>query len=263
MFSTLSNWINNPLIQSLLLSPLMGVFFAAVFSGFDRSLGKNAPITVKETVREYRKIIYIEKEPKKAIKNDPLTIVIGIMMCIVFLTWKYVANSEAILSYLLIFVFTMISFSITTILISLVKGHFNSKDWWFYTVFPLLLLIFCVYLLSLAWTSIDPKIIEIARKNTAIDFYIQKLTSHGQLLVITQLIGVTLLFIIAIVSSLIELYYLALMNQRGQGFFRRLWILILQLTSKFSGRDTLIGSTLLSIGSFLLLKGYVTNWLAR
>jgi hypothetical protein len=262
MFSTFSNWINNSLTQSLLLSPLMGVFFAAIFSGFDRSLDKNAPITVKQTVREYQRIIYIEKEQKKSAKNDPL-IFIGIMISVVFLAWKYVTYSETILTYLLMFILIMISFSITTILISLVKGHFNSKDWWFYTIFPLFFLIFCIYLLSIAWDAIDPKVIEIAQKNTAVDFYIQKLTSHGQLLIITQLIGVTLLFTIIIVSSLIELYYLALMNQRGQGFFQRLWILILQLTSKFSGRDTLIGSTLLSIGSFLLLKGYVTNWLAK
>ena len=263
MLNTFSNWINNPLIQSLLLSPLIGVVFGAVFSGFNRSPVKNAPITIKETAREYIKIICVEKEQKKALKNDPLTIFTGIMTCVVFLSWKYVAHSETILAYLLIFILTMISFCITTILISLLKGHFNSKDWWFYTVFPFLLLIFCVYLLSLAWNAIDPKIIEIAQKNTAIDFYIQKLTSHGQLHVITQLIGVTLLFIIAILSSLIELYYLALMNQRGQGFFTRFWMLILQLTSKFSGRDTLIGSALLSIGSFLLLKGYVTNWLSN
>jgi hypothetical protein len=261
MFTIFSNWFKDPLIQSLLLSPLMGVVFAAIFSGFDRSPEKNAPITVKETVREYReRIIYIEKEPKKTVNDDPLTIAIGISMCLLFLAWKYVFYSETILSYLLILVFTTISFSITTILISIFKGHFNSESWWFYTIFPLSLLIFCVYLLSLAWTAIDPKVIELAQKTTVVDFYTQKLTEYGLYLVVTQLLGVTILFALVLLSTLIELHYLALMNQRGQGIFNRLWVLIVQLTWRFSGRGTLVGSILFSITSFLLLGGYVADW---
>ena len=261
MFTVFSNWFKDPSIQSLLLSPLMGVVFATIFSGFNRSPERNAPITVKETVREYReRVIYIEKEPKKTVNDDPLSIAIGISMCLLFLAWKYVSYSETILSYLLILVFTAISFSITTIVISIFKGHFNSKSWWFYTIFPLFLLIFCVYLLSLAWTAIDPKVIELAQENTVIDFYTQKLTEYGAYFVVTQLLGVTILFALVLLSTLIELHYLALMNQRGQGIFNRLWVLIVQLTWRFSGRGTLVGSIVFSITSFLLLDGYVANW---
>jgi hypothetical protein len=174
----------------------MGVIFAGIFSGFDRSPTRNSPVTVKETVREYReRIIYLEKEPKKAVNDDPLAIAIAATMCLMFLAWGYVLYSETILSYLLILLLTTISFSATTILVSIFKGHFNSESWWSYTVFPFLLLLFCVYLLSLAWTSIDPKVIEIAQKTTAINFYTEKLTEHGLYLVVTQLLGVTVLFI--------------------------------------------------------------------
>jgi phosphate/sulfate permease len=116
MLSVFSNWFNNPLIQSLLLSPLMGVIFAAIFSGFDRPPAENSPVTVRETVREYReRIIYREKEHKKAVNDDPLAISIAATMCLMFLAWGYVRYSETILSYLLIFLLTTISFSITTI----------------------------------------------------------------------------------------------------------------------------------------------------
>jgi multisubunit Na+/H+ antiporter MnhF subunit len=120
----------------------MGVIFAGIFSGFDRSPTKSSPVTVTETVREYReRIIYLEKEPKKAVNDDPLAISIATFMCLMFLAWGYVLYSEAILSYLLIFLLTTISFSVTTILVALLKGHFNSESWWFYTVFPLLQLL--------------------------------------------------------------------------------------------------------------------------
>ena len=261
MFTTFSNWFKDPLIQSLLLSPLMGVFFAAIFSGFERSPERNSPITVKEIVRIYReRIIHIERAARGTVNNDPLAIGMGIIMCLMFLAWKYVSYSETILSYLLILVFTTISFSVTTILISILKGHFNSASWWFYTIFPLILLMFCVYLLSLAWTAIDPKVIEAAQKATAIDFYIQELTEYGLYLVVTQLLGVLILFFLILLSTLIELHYLSLMNQRAQGIFNRLWVLIVQFTWRFSGKDTLVGSILLSLTAFLLLSGYVTDW---
>jgi hypothetical protein len=225
---------------------------------------KNSPVTVKETVREYReRIIYLEREPKKAANDDPLAIAIAALMCLMFLAWGYVSYSETILSYLLIFLLTTISFSATTIVVSTFKGHFNSESWWFYTIFPFLQLLFCIYLLSLAWNSMDPKVIEIAKKTSAIAFYTENLSEEGLYFVVTQLLGVTALFIVVLLTALVETYYLALMNQRGKGAFTRLWEIIVQLTWRFSGRGTLTGSIFLSITSFLLLGGYVTNWITN
>jgi hypothetical protein len=264
MFSVLSNWFNNSTVQSMLIGPLMGVFFAALFSGFDRSPSRNAPITVRETVREYT-VIYLGEEPRRTVNGDPLSIGIAATMCLMFLAWEYVLYSETILSYLLMLILTTISFSLTTILVSVFKGHFNNDSWWFYTIFPLSQLLFCVYLLSLAWTAIDPKLIELARKSTPIHFY-TRLTEQGSYFVVTQLLGVTLLFIVVLFSALDELYYLALMSQRGQGIFTRLWVLIVRLTWRISGTRTLTsiaGSIFLPIISFLLLAGYITSWIIK
>ena len=48
-----SEFINNPLMQSLLLGPMMGVVFAALFSGLTKSPGLQAPATVIQTRKVY------------------------------------------------------------------------------------------------------------------------------------------------------------------------------------------------------------------
>jgi hypothetical protein len=124
------------------------------------------------------------------------------------------------------------------------------------------LLCFCLYLLLSVKDAIGPEIINLARKNNPIDFYTQALTGDGWYFVITQLLGVTVLFILALLSTLIELHYLALMNQRGKGIFIWFWVMLTSITWRFSGRNTFITSFILSAFSFLLLKGYVANWMS-
>ncbi|MCU0533853.1 MAG: hypothetical protein MUD14_08155 [Hydrococcus sp. Prado102] len=140
MFNAFINWFNNSLVQSVLISPLMGVVFGALFSGLDRSPTKNAPVTVIETRREYyrERIIYREKEVNKSVNNGLLSILIAATAGVIFLAWKYIAYSNIILKYFLIFLLTALSFSGTTIVVSILKGHFNSRSWWYYVAFPFL-----------------------------------------------------------------------------------------------------------------------------
>ena len=86
MLEVFRNWIDSPLVQSLLLSPLMGVIFGALFSGLNNSPSRNDPMTVKETVRIYKKrIIYREKE-RNANTSNPVSIAIAFALIVIFLT---------------------------------------------------------------------------------------------------------------------------------------------------------------------------------
>ena len=132
-----SNWFNNALVQSMLISPLMGIFFAALFSGLDRSPSENAPVTVIETINVYKEqIIYNVGETRRSTSDDPITLAIAATLGLMFLAWNYVVYSGLIINYLLIFIFTIISFSGTTIVISIFKGHFKNKSWWLYIATP-------------------------------------------------------------------------------------------------------------------------------
>lgn len=139
-----SNWFNNALVQSMLISPLMGIFFAALFSGLDRSPSENAPVTVIETINVYKEqIIYNVGETRRSTSDDPITIAIAATLGLMFLAWNYVVYSGLIINYLLLFIFTALSFSGTTIVISIFKGHSNNESWWFCiakTIFFIMLL---------------------------------------------------------------------------------------------------------------------------
>ena len=150
MLEVFRNWIDSPLVQSLLLSPLMGVIFGALFSGLNNSPSRNDPMTVKETVRIYKeRIIYREKE-RKADTSDPVSIAIAFALIVMFLTWNYVLHSETILSGLFILLLTIVCFFLTISVLSLIKGQFTDRSWWNSTVFPMLLLCSCFYLLFCA-----------------------------------------------------------------------------------------------------------------
>jgi hypothetical protein len=132
-----SNWFNNALVQSMLISPLMGIFFAALLSGLDRSPSENAPVTVIETINVYKEQISCNVgETRRSTSDDPIIIAIAATLGLMFLAWNYVVYSGLIINYLLLFIFTALSFSGTTIVISIFKGHFNNKSWWRYIATP-------------------------------------------------------------------------------------------------------------------------------
>jgi hypothetical protein len=122
-------------------------------------------------------------------------------------------------------------------------------------------LLSCLYLLQVAKNAVFPEIVNLAQNSTFLDFYTQALSPQGLYFVVTQLLGVTTLFILILLSTLVELHYLALMNQRGGGIFNRLWVEIARFTWGFSGKGTLVIFLLFYLISYLLLKGYVADWM--
>jgi hypothetical protein len=258
LLNTFMDWFKDNLVQSMLISPIMGVFFSILLTGMNNSPSGRSQITVIETKRVYIQNIYQNQESRKTKNDGGILIAVAFIM---FLVWGYTVHFEVILNWIQTFILTAICFSFTTILISIFKGHFNSKSWWSCIVIPFLLQLFCLYLVSIAKTAIESNIVQLAKKATPdiygiFNFYFTSLTPHGWIFLLTQLIGVILLCILFLFSTLMTLHYLALMNQRGGSSF---WIRLTSLTWKFSSPNLLI-TFIFALISFLLLKGYIANW---
>lgn len=264
----LTEIINNSLMQSLLLSPLMGVVFAAVFSGLTSvPKGTNATsVMVTKTVYRER-VIYRNGgrgHQNNGTSDDAMGLAIIAIAAMCFVVWKYATMYDQILSVLAIATLTIISFALTTIIISLIKGQYTSSDWYIYTLCPLAALFICLYLVVLAFNSFDPKIQEVALKANVVDFYFKRLSEYGRNFILVHVLGVVAMVLTLLATMLAQIHYLSLMNLRGAVNNEGFWFWLAKLTSAMSHKRWLVGMVLLLVMSYVCLDPSIAaTWLTN
>lgn len=254
------DWIDNSLTQSLILSPVMGVLLGALFSGLTNSPELNSPRTIVKTREIYReRVIYRNSRSRGSTKDDRGIIglaAIGLMMAI----WQYAIWAVEIQHYIEYSILSVLSFSVTTALISIYKGHFTSQDWWFYVMFPMVFLCFSMYLLSEASNRFDPSLTTFAKGTNWIQFYLNSLTGYERNFMISHVIGIVTLAGLILTTTIIQIHYLSLMNQRTTSSVQGFWTFLVGVTDVLSGRKGIIVSSVLAIISFLLINEHVARW---
>lgn len=256
-------FIHDPLAQSLLLGPLMGVVFAALFSGLTKSPGTQAPVTVTQTRTIYVTKV-VERNRSSNGSDDGMALLILGGFALVFIIWKYAVYFDVVQYCLATAILSALSFSVTTMIISLAKGHYTSNDWWFYTVGPIILLCVSVYILNLAKLNFDPSIQQGALNNTFWRFYKDWLSEYGRNFMFAHVSGVALLVLAIIFIAFSSIYYLALMNQRSSGAMQGFWFFLTRSTSFFSGKLWFIFVAFLLGAAYLLINPeFVANWITR
>ncbi|WIH24345.1 hypothetical protein [Photobacterium damselae] len=258
-----SEFINNPLMQSLLLGPLMGVFFAALFSGLNKSPEPQAPATVVQT-----RTIYITKVVERRQTSNQFDDGMGLLvaggLALLFVIWKYAIHFDTIQFYLASSILTVLSFSATTILISFVKGQYTSSEWWLYTAGPLISLGISIYLLNLAKISFDPSIQKGALDNTFWIFYTDWLSPYGRNFMFAHVGGVVLLALAVLLTALSLIHYLSLMNQRSSGIMHGFWFFLTKSTSFFSGKFWIVLIAFLLVAAYALINpDFVATWMTK
>jgi len=258
-----SEFINNPLMQSLLLGPLMGVVFAALFSGLNKSPEPQAPATVVQTRTIYvTKVVERRQTPNQS--DDGMGLLIAGGVALLFVIWKYAIHFDTIQFYLASSILTVLSFSATTILISLVKGQYTSSEWWLYTAGPLISLGISIYLLNLAKINFDPSIQQGALDNTFWTFYTDWLSEYGRNFMFAHVGGVVILALAVLLTALSLIHYLSLMNQRSSGMMHGLWFFLTKSTSFFSGKFWVVLIAFLLVAAYALINpDLVATWMTK
>lgn len=258
-----AEFIYNPTAQSLLLGPLIGVIFGALLSGLTKSPVYDTPETVIQTQRIYETKI-IERKHAADSSNDGIAFFVIIGLALLFLIWKYAIHVYTIHLYLETFILTVLSFSITTMVISLVKGRYTSNDWFFYTISPSVLLFTSLYLLNIANENFDPVIQEGARSNTFWTFYTEWLSSYGQNFMLAHVVGVVVLTFTIVLISVSLIHYLSLMNQRSYGTMREFWLFLTKHTEFSSGKTGFVLMIFLLVIAYIFINPeYAANWLTE
>jgi len=256
-------FVHNPLAQSLLLGPLMGVIFAALFSGLTKSPGTQAPATVTQTRTIYVTKV-VERSRSSNGSDDGMALLITGGFALVFIIWKYAIYFDVVQYYLATAILSVLSFSVTTIIISLAKGHYTSDDWWLYTAGPMILLCVSAYLLNLVKINFDPSIQQGAINNSFWSFYTDWLSEYGRNFMFAHVSGVALLALAIIFTAFSSIHYLALMNQRSPGAMQGFWFFLTRSTSFLSGKVWFVFVAFLLGGAYLLINpDFVANWITR
>lgn len=257
------DFISNSLTQSLLLGPLMGVFFSAIFAGLNKSPGAQVPATVFQTKEVFVTKVVVKSQYHRKTDDGAGFLIVG-GLALLFVIWKYAIYFDMIQYYLGNLIFTVLSFSIATIIISLLKGQYTSGEWWSCTAGPLISLCASIYLLNLAKNSFDPSIQQGALNNSFWTFYSDWLSEYGRNFMFAHVSGIVLLAIVVLSTAFILIHYLSLMNQRSSGMMHGFWFFLAKSTSFFSGRFwVLFNIFLLGTVYTLISPDLAPSWLTH
>ncbi len=264
---TILDLISNATMQAWIWGPLMGVLFGVIFAGVTNPPTVNEPVTVIQTTQKFITNNVVVNQPRSGNTSDSggaVAIWIAMALGVIFLVWMYAIHVELIHYCLWALLTTLLSFSVTTALVSLLKGQFTSNSWGIYIVAPMVILAGCGRLLVLAKDSFNPKLTELAAQHAFFDFYKNSLSEFGRSLVICQMFGMVLIFLVMICTGVALLHYLSLMNQRSYGPLRGLWMFLTRVTMFFSGKSwffLLVGGLVLS---YLLIEpGSIPTWITQ
>lgn len=251
--------LQDSIMQSFIFSPLMGVFFAAIFTGFTSSPSLYTPTTVIETKRVYidRRTQYISNRSKNSDGNEGMALV----FILLFLVFAYVKNVPIIHHYLAMSWAVLFSFCATGLLVSFTKGHFTSIEWLRRVLIPMSTLMSCLMLLIVAKEGISSGLIEIANTTNMWQFFTKELTEYGRYYLVFHVTGILCLMLLLLCSTATIVHYLALMNQREYGYFHDIWVWLTAITSRLSGERTGVALMIGGVVSYLLLSGKIAAWI--
>jgi hypothetical protein len=255
-------WFSDPLVQSILISPLISAILGVLFSGLS-----GPPLQISEVSTQPRVII---QKHTTVINNtasgsgnseDGLAIMIGALLLMAVIVGAYSAYSIEILKTVLAIILGCLAFVLTAAITSVIRGYHRSNAWFLHILFPLASLGFCFYLVYLAQTGLIPGAREAARNNGLIVFYFKILNHEQRTWMMLQVLGVALLLLLSLASACGALHYLACINQYGSSRLSGMWVRVVMATRLVSGWRGVAAYVLLGGVAFIMLSGTIYQWL--
>lgn len=215
----ISSILTNSTLQAFLFSPLMGVVFAAVFSGSSRGQGELVTVHQKRitVVNNY----YVNKSKRTQDDRDTL-IFLGLGM--LFLIWLYSLHAEIVHQILILCFSTAFYFTLTSICIAYWKERIRGERWILVMMLPMFSLAFGLYLALEVNSQFPNYLSEIARQYGFVQFYIAGLNTNERIFLMDHTVGILFLSILAIQGVATSIHYAALMSSSPNGNTYREWV---------------------------------------
>lgn len=252
----LVTWFNDPLVQSVVISPLVGAILGVLFAGLNSSPPSTVPATVQQTVVIFKQTIVVKQKGTQSNSSDDAWVYLFALVAVVAgITWGYSRYTDEILAYWLSGLFSCTAFILSAGAASAIRGQYSSSEWGWYIFTPILAAGFSFYLLHLAQMGIIPGAREAAQRYGFFDFYFKALKEEHRMWLLLQIAGVFLGVVATIAATLRSVHYLSLMNQRTNGGLPSVWHFLARLTL-FSAHTGGIFLLLFAAGtSYFMLSG--------
>lgn len=252
----LVTWFNDPLVQSVIISPLVGAILGVLLAGLNSPPASAAPATVQQTVIVFKQTIVVKQtEGKSTSSDDGLVYLFALIAVVAGITWGYSRYATEILGYWLSGLFSCTAFILSAGIASSIRGQYSSAEWGWYIFAPMAAVGFSFYLVHLAQVAIISGAREAAQGHGFIDFYFNVLKDEHRTWLLLQIAGVFLGVLATLAATLRSVHYLALMNQRTNSGLSSLWHFIARITL-FSARIEGVVFLLFAVGvSYFTLSG--------
>ncbi|EKY3918169.1 hypothetical protein ACRRQX_000208 [Yersinia enterocolitica] len=258
-------WVNNPLIQSAVISPLIGAILGMLFAGLNQSPPAAAPATVQQAMIVFKQTIVV-KQSRGTVSssNDGLALFGAVFIVMAVVIWGYSRYVHDVLHYWDSVVLSCTAFILAAGLASAMRGQFSSVEWVWYIFTPLIAMGASLYLIQLAQAGIISGAREATFFYGIIDYYWRVLNDSQRIWILCQLSGVAMGIGATFVATMRSLHYLALMNQRATGALSSLWFSLARFT-RFSAqsRGLVLLIILLGAGYFMLAGQVHDLWMHR
>ncbi|HAT1685321.1 TPA: hypothetical protein I8Y21_006174 [Klebsiella oxytoca] len=254
MFFT--EWINSPLIQSVIISPLVGAVLGCLFSAFTSPVSASAPVTVEQTKIIFVQKIIIQQRGGYKREDNPLAYVFGLVFMVAGILWGYSRYVNDILYYWATGLLSSGTFILSAGIVSAIRGQFHSPEWGWYIFTPLIAVAVAFWLIQFAVAGIIPGMREVALRHNVLDFYFNVLKDTHRGWLMMQVSGVLLGIIATLIAVLRSVYYFALMSQRAGGALFIFWRLCAWHTRYVAGTGGLLLLVFCLGASYIMLDGY-------
>lgn len=258
-----ASWYNDPLVQSAVMSPLVGAMLGVLLAGFNAAPSPAAPATVKQTVIFFERSLAVDRLGERS--GSPgdgrgWVCLAALAAVLAFITWGYSAYSSEIIACWQEGLFACTAFILCAGAVSAIRGQYSSAGWIWHIFAPILIVGCSFHLAELARTATVAGASEPPGARGFPEFYVEILEDEQRTWLLFQVAGILLGVYAALTATLRSLHYLALMNQRMGGGLSVLWRLLARITLPCARAGHIV-LLLLAVGlSYFALSGSACEW---
>ncbi len=253
-------WFHDPVVQGLLLSPLIGAVMGFVLTAMVQPPSSSAHHS--HTVSETRIIFRHEIEVQRGSRDDGSWLLPAAAILVFVLTWSYARYAEVGIAWWATLTLTFISFNLAAAVVAMIKKELLGA-WMAYVALPLVALLISLWLAARAKQSLIPGAMEAAAQYGIVDFYLSILNHSQRYWLLTQGLGVLVGVAATLLAAGRLTHYVALSNQRGSGWPASIWRQIARFTRRAAGGMGLFFAALLYVLSAVLISGFAYGWLVQ
>ncbi|WLA07535.1 hypothetical protein MO328_14075 [Xanthomonas translucens] len=260
MIDLLLNWVNDPAVQGLFLSPLIGAIMGLILTFLVQAPPSAAPHP--ETIHQTR-IVFIKQVRSRRIQSEDGPLVLGAAIFMAFvITWVYARYAVDAIRCWNFATLSFLSFNVASAIAGVMKREITA-NWLAYLAFPMVALVASLYLAVKASNGLIPNAAELASRYGIIDFYFKVLNASQRNWMLTQSLGIIVGLFATLIAAMRLTYYTALSNQRGGGWWASLWRYVAFFTRRLDGFSGVALAIIFYGLSWVLLSGIVYGWLMQ